>query len=84
MAQTVYEMMWLRSLLIDLDFPVAVPIPLYCDNQAVIYIANNPTFHERIKHIEVDCNYVREMVMNGIIATLYTKLSDQTADIFTK
>ena len=59
-------------------------MPMYCDNQVAIYIANNPTFHEHTKYIEVDYHYVREMVMNGIIATPYTKSSDQFADIFTK
>ena len=57
---------------------------MYCDNQEAIYIANNPIFHERTKHIEVDCHYVREMVMNGIITIPYTKSSDQLVDIFTK
>ena len=85
MAQTACEMMWLRSLLIDLDFSVDRHMPMYCGNQAAIYITNNPIFHERTKHIRVDCHYVREMVMNGIIVTSYTKSSsDQFADIFTK
>ena len=47
-------------------FSVVVLMPMYCDNQAAIYIVNNPTFHERTKHIEVDYHCVREMVMNGI------------------
>ena len=77
-------MMWLRSLLTDLDLPVDILMSMYYANQTVIYIVNNPTFHERTKHIEVDCHYVREMVIQGIISTLYTKSSDQFADIFTK
>ena len=77
-------MMSLRSLLTDLDLPVDVLMSMYCDNQATIYIANNPTFHERTKHIEVDCHYVREMVMQRIISTPYTKSSDKVADIFTR
>ena len=84
MAQAACEMMWLRSLLTDLDFPIAVPIPMYYDNQTAIYIANNLTFYERTKHIEVDCHYIREMVMQGVISIPYTKSSDQFADIFTK
>ena len=85
MAQTACEMMWLHSLLIDMDLPIDVLMSMYCNNQVAIYITNNPTFYERTKHIEVDYHYVREMMMiQGVISTPYTKSSDQFADIFTK
>ena len=58
MALTAYELIWLKNLLLDLGFPHQQPMSLYCDNQAVMHIASNPVFHERTKHIEVDCHYV--------------------------
>ena len=73
MMQTACEMIWLRSLLSEFGFSVDVPMPMHCDNQAAIFIANNPTFHERTKHKEVDCHYVRDMVMKGVISTPYTQ-----------
>ena len=69
MAQTACEMVWLKSFLSELDFLVKTPMTMHCDNQAAIFIANNPTFHEHTKHIEVDCHYVRNIVMQGIITT---------------
>ena len=84
MAQTTCKMMWIRSLLLELGFTVEMPLSMHCDNQAAIFIANNPTFHERTKHIEVDCHYVRDMVMKGVISTSYTQSSEQLTDIFTK
>ena len=84
MAQIACEMMQLRSFLTDLDLSVDVSMSMYCDNQVTIYIANNLTFHEHTKHIEVDCHYVLDMVMQGVISTPYRKSFDQFADIFTK
>ena len=76
--------MWFRSLLTKLDFFIDVSMSLYCDNQVAIYIVSNSTFHERTKHIEVDCHYVRDMGIKGIISTPYMQFSNQFADIFTK
>ena len=84
MAQTTCEMMWLKSLLQRLRFTVNTLMVMYCDNQAAIFIANNPTFHERSKHIEVDCYFIRDMVINGIISTPYTQSLNERVDVFTE
>ncbi|XP_020242757.1 uncharacterized protein LOC109820971 [Asparagus officinalis] len=60
MAHTVCEMIWLQKLLIELGFTQSESMPMHCDNQSAIHIAKNLVFHERTKHIEVDCNFVRD------------------------
>ena len=67
-----------------LGFSMETPMAMYCDNQTTIFIANNPTFHERIKYIEIDCHYIQNMVMRGVISTPYTQSLEQLAYIFTK
>ncbi|KAI5664580.1 hypothetical protein M9H77_23903 [Catharanthus roseus] len=42
MAMTLCELKWLSILLRDLHVPVTHPIPLHCDNQAALHIAENP------------------------------------------
>ncbi|CAA7409258.1 unnamed protein product [Spirodela intermedia] len=33
-------------------------MPMYCDNQIVIFIVGNFTFYERTKYIKIDCHYI--------------------------
>ena len=84
MASTACELIWLKLLLEDLGIQCKPPIFLHCDNQAAMHIAANPVFHERTKHIEVDCHFVRHQVQSKLMQTVYTKSCDQLADIFTK
>ncbi|RVW29003.1 Retrovirus-related Pol polyprotein from transposon RE1 [Vitis vinifera] len=84
MALATCELIWLRHLLRELRFGKDEQMKLICDNQAALHIASNPVFHERTKHIEVDCHFIREKIESGCVATSFVNSNDQLADIFTK
>lgn len=84
MATAVSEVLWLRWLLTDLGVPQHTPTPLYCNNQAARHIASNPVFHERTKHVVMDCYFVRERVESQHIQPCFIHTTNKLADIFTK
>ena len=49
-----------------------------------IYLARNPVFHARTKHIEVHYHFIRERVQAGEIDLQHVSTNLQVADIFTK
>lgn len=66
MATSTMEIVWLKSLLKDMGVLLIDVAKMYCDNKNAIYIASNHTFHEKTKHIEMDCHYVREVLQKNI------------------
>ncbi|XP_019238389.1 PREDICTED: uncharacterized protein LOC109218475 [Nicotiana attenuata] len=75
MSKAVSEVTWMHRLLLDLGVSCSSAIPLSCDSQVAIHIAKNPIFHERTKHIELDCHLVRTKLAEGLIQLLHTSSS---------
>ena len=84
MAQSVWEIMWIRQLLMEVGNETSLQVKLWCDNQAVMHIASNPVFHERTKYIEIDCHFARENIQLELNSIGYVKIGEQLRDIFTK
>ncbi|WMV46827.1 hypothetical protein MTR67_040212 [Solanum verrucosum] len=59
MANAVSELVWIIALLKELGNEVEQPAIVYSDSKAALQIAANSVFHERTKHIEIDCHFIR-------------------------
>jgi len=68
MTHTACEMMWLKNLMLELGFRQYGPMPMYCDNHSAIYIAQNPVFHKKTKHIKVDCHLIRDAWTKKVVS----------------
>ena len=84
LAHACAETTWLGYLLYELGARVQFPILLHCDNLSATYMASNPVFHARTKHIELDYHYVREKVALGSHRVCFIPSIDQPADLLTK
>lgn len=83
MSQACLEILWLQGLLIELGFRQTTPT-LYRDNTSAIHLTTNPIFHERTKHIEVDCHFIRDAFEDRAISFPHVTNTLEVADISTK
>jgi len=44
MTYTTSELMWIQYLICEMSVIYDRPMMMYCDNQVITYIANNPVF----------------------------------------
>ncbi|GJZ53952.1 RNA-directed DNA polymerase, eukaryota [Tanacetum coccineum] len=61
LTEAVKESIWLKGLLIELGVNLRSMI-VNCDNQSAVHLSRNAMFHERTKHINVRCHFIREIV----------------------
>ena len=74
MALATCELIWLKHLLQELRFGKDEQNKLICDNQATLHILFSQVFHERTKHIEMDCHFIREEIASGCMTTSLSTL----------
>ncbi len=78
------EATWIRAFLKEIGKRNLEAIPLFCDNQGAIRVANNPELHRRMKHVELRFRFVQQAQKTGVIDACFVDSRNQVADIFTK
>jgi hypothetical protein len=68
-----------------LDYGVVLDrVPLLCDNESAVKIANNSVQHSRTKHIDIRHHFLWDHVAKEDIVLCGVLFEEQLADIFTK
>uniref|UniRef100_A0A2N9IDW1 Reverse transcriptase Ty1/copia-type domain-containing protein n=1 Tax=Fagus sylvatica TaxID=28930 RepID=A0A2N9IDW1_FAGSY len=76
---------WLHWLLADMGASQTTSTPIHCDNRSAIHtLPIMMFFHERTKHIEIDCHFIRHHLQQSALHLLSVSSEDQLADVFTK
>ncbi|XP_021984773.1 uncharacterized mitochondrial protein AtMg00810-like [Helianthus annuus] len=84
MANTAAEIIWITHLLQELHALPSTRPTLLCDNQSALFLTQNPVSHKRVKHLELDYHFIRELVSSGRLYTKFIPSKLQVTDIFTK
>ena len=77
------QILYMKQMLLDYGV-VLDRIPLLCDNESAVKIANNPVQHSRTKHIDIRHHFLRDHVARNDISLCGVRSEDQLTDIFTK
>jgi hypothetical protein len=84
MVDATAEIMWVQAILQELQIPHSRNARLWCDNMGVKYLASNPIFHGRMKHVKVDYHFVRDRVIKKLLDVRFISTGDQVAYGFMK
>ena len=82
-SEAVKEKMWLEGLMTELGFKQKSSV-LFSDSQSAIFLAKNPKFHSRSKHIRNRFHFIRELIESGELILEKVAGEENAADMFTK
>jgi hypothetical protein len=77
------QLLWMKQTLQDFGYNLS-KVPLLCDNESAIRLADNPVEHSRTKHIDIRHHFLRDHQQKGDIDVYHISTENQLADIFTK
>ena len=77
------QAIWIKTLIEELGFHL-IAIPIYGDNQGVIFIASNAVQESCTKHIDIQYYYIRELINAKQVKLMFVPGEMNPANIFTK
>eukprot|EP00253_Pinus_taeda_P012555 PITA_12555 len=77
------EAVWLQRLCSSMGL-VQGAIRIDCDSQSAIFLAKNPAYHSKEKHIDVQYHFVRDMIEDKKVLLVKVDTLKNTTDALTK
>eukprot|EP00253_Pinus_taeda_P030532 PITA_30532 len=77
------EEVWLQRLCSSMEL-VQGAIRIDCDSQSEIFLAKNPAYHSKTKHIDVQYHFVRDMIEEKKVLLVKVDTLNNTVDALTK
>lgn len=78
------EIIWCKLLFSEMGISLPTCIVIKTDNQGSMALAQNPVFHARTKHVEVEYDFIRDLIKSGKISLEYVATQDNPVDILTR
>jgi phosphoribosyl-AMP cyclohydrolase len=77
------EAIWLQILCSGIGL-VQQAVRIDCDSQSAIFLAKNPTYHSKTKHIDIQYHFVRDMVEEKKVLLMKVDTLKNVVDSLTK
>jgi hypothetical protein len=68
------QLLWMRQTLRDYGYKLS-KVPLLCDNESAIRMADNPVEHSCTKHIDIQYHFLRDHQQRGDIEIAYVSVT---------
>ena len=84
LSDIVTTLQFIVKVLQSMEIEVELPITLYVDNIGAIFLVNNCTTSDLMKHVDIHNHLICEYVQDGMVKIGFVKLEENDADLFTK
>ena len=74
----------MQSWLDEVEIDHVLPGLIKGDDRGAIALMKNTRDHEKVKHIDIQHHYVRELLQSGAITIEHVSYTENLADLFTK